>query len=41
MKRLWADIKRQGGARKQVIHGMTKLFSEKNHTYKGKKPPIQ
>ena len=41
MKRLWADTKRQGGARIQVIHEMTKLFNEKNHRwYKDKKPPI-
>ena len=41
MKRLWADTKKQGGARIQGIHEMTKLFSEKNYLYKDKKPPIQ
>ena len=41
MKRLWANTKRQGGARIQVIHEMTKLFNERTTWYKDKKPPIQ
>ena len=41
MKRLWADTKRQGGARIQALHEMTKPFNKKNHMYKDKKPPIQ
>ena len=41
MKRLWADTKRQGGARIQAIHEMTKLFNKRTTWYKDKKPPIQ
>ena len=41
MKSLWADTKKQGGARIQGIHKMTKLFNKKNYMYKDKEPPIQ
>ena len=41
MKRLWADTKRQGGARIQALHEMTKPFNERTTLYKDKKLPIQ